>query len=107
MLSTREGYPPPDIRRLRNFFTRQSRETDQALANRYAAFVYALFRAARLLIEPIAGTEYSLLARALYELLSKDQYSATSPPPLRSKLYEVIVEEAEVRRCLTLLEKDP
>jgi hypothetical protein len=101
MLSSHTGYPPPDTDALREFFKRRTLETDQALADRYAAFVYALFRAARLLIEPITGSKYHLLASALYELLSKDQSSATSPPPLRSKLYEVIVEEAVVRQCLT------
>jgi hypothetical protein len=54
----------------------------------------------------LSYTDQPLLARALDEFLSKDKSSATSPPPLRSKLYEVIVEEAEVRQCLTLLEKD-
>jgi hypothetical protein len=105
MLSTRTGYPPPDSNRVRHFFKRRSDETDGKLADRYAAFVYALFRAARLLVEPVAGTEYSLLASALYELLSKDQSSATTPPALREKLYDVIVEEAEVRQCFTLLER--
>jgi hypothetical protein len=105
LLSARTGYPPPDTSELRNFFKRRPDETDDKLADRYAAFLYVLFRAARLLLEPIAEKDYSLLAGALYELLSKDQRSPDKPPPLRKELYEAVVKEAEVRQCFGLLDR--
>jgi hypothetical protein len=78
-------------------FFRSNSEFDNHRAEEYAAFIYALFRAARVLFEPVKGTEYSVLASALYELFSKDQSSATTPPPLRAKFYDAVVLEARVR----------
>jgi hypothetical protein len=93
-------YPPPDCPKVIKFFHRRRRESDNQLANRYAAFLYVLFRAAKLLFAPLValGLDYGKLSLAWYQFLDLEKREYMPEPSLQRKgLYTAVVNEAEVR----------
>jgi hypothetical protein len=95
--SSRSDAPPPDFREFVRSFRRGEREYDSELANRYAAFLCSLFRAAKLLLAPLVarGLGYGALAKAWHDFLHTGVHEkATSPQ--RTRLYKAVMDEAEV-----------
>jgi hypothetical protein len=96
----RLAYPPADCQELREFFNRRHGpyEADGTLANRYAAFLCALFRAAKIIFTGVvcSPNDYGRLAYMWYEFIGSEA-TPVDPPPHQTQLYKAVVGEAEVK----------